>query len=301
MNFVEITDSINKSSGIYYKDIDETFINEIIKDDRIQTIQISKQLPQEAYRIIDEILKRMPELYFRIYNLRLDNLYDFSFLKEMTHLQKLRIDGDLEHCDYKIDLNILTTLNLKGLELNIFNLTDYSFLQNISAEIKELLIMMDGKSRSVNFDCKWLLRYSHLNTLWLGKNAKRNITCLSEMKSLKALTLRGIKLTNFEFLMKLSLEKLEFLWTSGLDTAVLKELNSLKEIGLWRISKLDNIDFVSNLENLEVIRLKDLRNLKELPDLGRLSNLRELVLDNTGISVEDISEQYKCKVKNYWQ
>ena len=35
--------------------------------------------------------------------------------------------------------------------------------------------MADTMGSSIKFDCKWLLQYDKLNTLWLGKKAKKNI------------------------------------------------------------------------------------------------------------------------------
>ena len=190
---------------------------------------------------------------------------------------------------------------MKSLYLNAFELKDYTFIKNLSKNLEELLIYADTMGSSIYFDCKWLLQYKKMHTLWLGKKAKKNIECLSEMKSLKSLSLRGIKLLSFDFLRDLNLEKLELLWNSNNDLKELKELKTLKQIGLWRINKLDNIDFVSELKNLEVIKLQDLKHITKLPDLSRLSNLKILVLDNTGISIDDIEEPYKSKVKKYWR
>lgn len=231
MNFLEISDKTNNNSilgSISYKDIDENFINKLIKDEKIKTIQISKSLPEKAYQLIDYILDKKPELNFRIYNLFYYNQYDISFLKEMPHLRRLTIDAHLDGWNDVIDFNILTELNLKSLHLNVFDLKDYSFIQNLSKDIEELLVFADGMSSSVKFDCKWLLQYEQLATLWLGKNAKRSIECLAEMKSLKSLSLRGFKLKSFDFLKELKLEKFELLWNSNNGLEPLKELESLK-------------------------------------------------------------------------
>ena len=193
-DFITISDETKISHIHYldvfsYKDIDDNFINQLIEDDRIKTIQVSKALPKEAFFKIDSILARKPELNFRIYNLYYYNRYDISFLKDMPHLHRLTIDCHLRDWNDEIDFNILTELNLKRLHLNAFDLKDYSFIQNLSKDIEELLILADGMSSSVKFDCKWLLQYDKLRTLWLDKKAKKNIECLSETKSLRSLSL----------------------------------------------------------------------------------------------------------------
>lgn len=196
-----------------------------------------------------------------------------------------------------IDFNILTRLNLKALHLDAFDLRDYSFLKSLSAELEELSINADTMGGAIQFDCEWLLRYSLLKTLWLGKKAKKNITCLAKLSELKSLSLRGIKISDFEFLKQMNLQKLVLLWNSNNDLQELKYLTSLKEIELWRINKLDNIDFISDLTNLEVIRLQDLKHVSKLPDLSGLHNLNKIILDNTGIDIESVENGLRDKIE----
>ena len=99
----------------------------------------------------------------------------------------------------------------------------------------------------------------------------------------------------------LELEKLQLLWNSNNDLTDLKNLKSLKEIGLWRINKLVNIDFISELVNLEVIKLQDLKYITELPDLSRLIKLKKIVLDGTSIKIDNIDEPYKSMIERYWR
>lgn len=303
-NYIEISDvtRTGKVLGCFsYKEIDENFIQEIISNDLIKTIQISKELPKEAFMKIDSILERKPELDFRIYSVTSLDPCDISFLETMKHLKNLRIDCHLRDWQNGLDFNVLTKLNLKSLSLDAFDLRDYSFINHLSKNIEKLLIFADTMGGSINFDCKWLLQYDKLKTLWLGKKAKKNIECLSEMKSLKSLSVRGIKLKSFDFLRSLELEKFELLWNANNELKDLRDLKSLKEIGLWRINKLENIDFISELVNLEVIKLQDLKHITELPDLSHLTNLKRIVLDNTGISIKNIAEPYQSMVERYWR
>ncbi len=300
-NFIEIAEMTSKQGTILerysYKDIDEEFINAIVNDEKIKWVQISKMLPDKAYAVIDSILGRKPELYFRIYGLYGDDKCDISFLERMSHLNKLRIDCHLRSCPDMIDFNILTKLNLKALHLDAFDLKDYSFLQSLSPQLEELIINAETMGEAIKFDCKWLLRYHSLKILWLGKKAKKNIKFIAELPMLESLSLRGIKLSDFEFLKQMNLQKLHLLWNSNNDLEELKYLTTLKEIELWRINKLDNIDFISNLINLEVIRLQDLKHITKLPDLSGLHNLNKIVLDNTGIDMESVRADLREKIE----
>lgn len=75
----------------------------------------------------------------------------------------------------------------------------------------------------------------------------------------------------------------------------------MKQIGLWRINKLESIDFISELVNLEIMKLKDLKHLKQLPDLRKLTHLKTMVLDNVSIDIEELSVQMQQKVEKYWK
>lgn len=302
-NHIEIANkTIKKGILEYYshKDIDEEFISKLVSSDKIKTIQISEQLQEEGYQIIDKILERKPDLVFRIYSLYDKNKFDISFLERMSHLKNLRIDCHLVENSNKIDFDVITRLNLNSLYLSAFDLKDYSFVQHLSQEIEILSIHADTMGKAINFDCRWLLQYKNLHTLWLGKKAKKNMECLVQMASLKSFYIRGIKLKSFDFLKEMKLERLHLLWNSNNELSELKELKTLKEIGLWRINKLNNIDFISNLENLEIIKLQDLRHITKLPDMSRLHNLKRIVLDNTGIQIEELDEKMKAIVVPQW-
>lgn len=300
-NFIEISNATSKPGTMLerysYKDIDEEYIDAVVNDEKIKWIQISDSLPNEAYTVIDSILSRKPDLYFRIYGLYADDKFDISFLERMPHLNKLRIDCHLRSCPDMIDFNILTKLDLKALHLDAFDLRDYCFLQSLSENLKELVINADTMGGAIKFDCKWLLRYNSLKSLWLGKKAKKNIKFIAELPELDSLSLRGIKLSDFDFLKQMNLRELRLLWNSNNDLEELKYLTTLKEIELWRINKLNNIDFISMLTDLEVIRLQDLKHVTKLPDLSELHNLKKIVLDNTGIEIENLDIDLRDKIE----
>lgn len=300
-NFIEISETTSKQGTMLerfsYEDINEKFIDAIVNDEKIKWIQISKALPDEAYTIIDLVLSKKPDLYFRIHGLYGDSKFDISILEKMPHLHKLRIDCHLRSCPDMIDFDILTRLDLKALHLDAFDLKDYSFLQSLPEGLEELVINADTAGGTIKFDCKWLLRYHSLRILWLGKKAKKNIKFVAELPALESLSLRGIKLSDFEFLKQMKLRELRLLWNSNNDLEELKYLTTLRELELWRINKLENIDFISKLINLEVIRLQDLKHVTSLPDLSELHNLKKIVLDNTGIKIENVKNDLRDKVE----
>lgn len=107
----------------------------------------------------------------------------------------------------------MAELNLKSLHIECFDLRDYEFIQNLSDELEELSIMADTMGPGIKFDCTWLLKYKNLQTLWLGKKAKKNIESISQLPKLKSLSLRGIKLTDFSFCIRRTWKSWHFFGT----------------------------------------------------------------------------------------
>ena len=159
--------------------------------------------------------------------------------------------------------------------------------------------MADTMGPGIKFDCSWLLKYRHLNSLWLGKKAKKNLEVISQLPELKSLALSGIKVNDFSFLYQMDLERFALLWNSNSNLKDLANLKSLKEIELWRINKLDDISFIEELTNLEIIRLQDLKHITGLPDLSRLTKLEKIFLIDTGIDVNSLPDDLKEKVSNW--
>ncbi len=287
-------------SYLGYADINEQMVKEIVNDKKLKWIQISSYLPDEAYRKIDWILSERPDITFRLFHFLDNNEVDLSFLMDMPHVKKLQIDYiDFKNNSERINLSVLTNLNLKLLHIECFELKNYEFIQNLSDELEELSIMADTTGAGIKFDCTWLLKYKKLQTLCLGKKAKRNIESISQLPKLKSLSLRGIKLTDFSFLEQMNLEKLELLWNSNNDLHELSKLKTLKEIELWRINKLSDISFIEELVNLEIIRLQDLKHVNYLPDLSKHANLRSVFIIDTGIDVKKLPHYLQKKVSNW--
>lgn len=303
VNFINHIDIANESweSGaikyIGYKDINEDLFEEIVNDRMIKRIQIHEPLQTEAFYLIDKMLSRRPDLYLRIYALYWVETFDLSVLREMKNLKNLWIDASLKGKTGMLDCNILPDLKgLKVLDLSLFDLRDYSFLQNMSEDIEKLSISADTMGGSINFDCKWLLRYSKLNTLYLGKKAKKNIEEISNLPELKKLTIRGIKLKDFEFLRDRNLESLAIHLCGMTDLSSLRDFHSLKNLELWRIMKLEDISFISTLWGLESLSLQDLKHITSLPDMSKLVNLHDIKLDNVPVKLEDVPDHLRSMI-----
>ena len=295
-NLVHVTNE-TRTDGCFellgYKDIDDQVIRAIVDNKKIERIQIASLLPDEAYQKIDEILSLRQDITFRLFGFYDEDKVDISFLLKMPHLKNLWIDLNFRNDQQKINFDVLARLRLKQFYIECFDLRNYEFIKYLSDDLEELIIIADTMGPGVVFDCAWLLKYVNLKSLWLGKKAKKNLELLSQLPKLKDLTLRGIKIADFSFLHKMNLEKLALLWNSNNDLHELAKLKNLHEIELWRINKLDDISFIEDMTNLEIIRLEDLKHVTSLPDLSKLTKLKKIVLNDTGIDMKSLPDSIK--------
>lgn len=296
-NYIHITNKSGTPSrfvrNVSYNEITSDFVEKVAIDERITHVQISEALPRAAYQIIDDILAARPDMTFRIFGLYGYSSFDIEFLHDMPHLRHLAIDCHLRKSPNMIDFTLIKGLKLQSLILAAFDLRDYSFLKELSGEIEVLGVMADTSVGSIEFDCQWLLAYSQLKELWLGKKANKNLSCVADMRNLRSLTLRGIKIRDFSFFKEMNLERIALLWNGNDDLHELSALKSLKEIELWRINGLKDISFLSSLEKLEIIKLQDLKHVSKLPDLSGLRNIKEIIIDHTGIDDRDIDDRLR--------
>lgn len=298
-NFIHIgeqskEDGISRQLG--YQDITPELVDGIVDDDRIKWIQIDKKLSDKAYREIDRIFEKRPDLYFRIFGIGAsgNETYDLSVLRQMPHLSKLRLDGDCKQNKETVNLDYLCELpNLRGVHLTLFDRLDYRFLKDLTPDLEELILYADTRGRSVQFDCDWLTGYQKLHTLFLGKKAKKHMKSIGQMTGVQSLSLSGIKVEDFSFLKELNLDSFSLSWCGNDDLTALGESVSLRNLKLWRIMKLDNLDFLKMLVNLESLKLKDLKRITKLPDLRGLTKLKEIQIDNVPIDLETVDESVR--------
>lgn len=300
-NHVHIAKQTSKNGVLKYvgyEEITSELIEEIANSSRIKWVQIDENLPDRAYREIDRILERRPDLYFRIFGIGAygNETFDLSVLRQMPHLTKIRLDGHLTENKEAIKPEYLCgLLNIKGLHLTLFDRLDYRFVKDLAPDLEELILYADTMGKNVQFDCDWLSGFKKLHTLFLGKKAKKNIESIRRIDSLKSLSLSGIKVEDFSFLKGLDLESFALLWCSS-NLATLGELISLRKLELWRIMKLDNLDFISSLVNLETIKLQDLKHIRTLPDVSGLKRLTDIQISNVPIQMETLDESVQRMV-----
>ena len=151
-NHIDISDkTVEKGSikTVDYRKVTDELISSIASDEKIQYIQVSKELPDEAYQVIDSFLEAKPEMTFRIWGLFGIKHYDISYLHKMSHLRHLIISCHLGSTPGLIDFGQIKGLPLKSLCVDAYDLRDYSFIKDLPADIERLEIMADAKSQSI--------------------------------------------------------------------------------------------------------------------------------------------------------
>lgn len=272
--------------GYMVEDVTEPIIQQIIEEKLIKGIQICDYIPNEILEKLNRIFISRPDISFRVYG-GADktfgygndfNGWNLDFLRHLPDVQNLVID-----CfEYKnTDLSILSSLsNIKSLKLEIYDLRDFTFVKTLPCLLEHLYINADLKSGKPVFDCQWLLHFKNLQSLFLGKLDK-NLEAIVGLSQLKKLELRAIKNKDLSFLKQMSIKDLSILWcdSSKIDLTVLNDFRSLRQLKLFRISKLDDISFVGTLIGLEKLELIWLSNITKLPDLSNLNKLSEVHID----------------------
>ena len=298
LNRIEVSNkSLNSDSKnhIGYDVLTESYINNIIANPNIKHIQISKPLPAIAFKKIDQILHQRPDISFRIYRLEENNYFDLSCLSLMKNIKKLFLEGNLNGNNNLFDFNVLCNIDtLQDIHLNLFDLKDYSFVKDLSPNLEKFHVFADTMGGNVILDCEWLLKYQNISSIYLGKKAKKHVQAISSLPKLENLILRGIKVSDFDFLHNsLNLSSLSLHWCSMQDLSSLCGLNHLKCLELWRVMKLHDLSVISELTNLEQLKLIDLKHIHHLPDLSKLEKLNNIKIDNVPLDLLAIPDSIK--------
>lgn len=293
-----INDGILRTYG--YEELTDSFLDEVAANPKIKVIQIKTDVSDLTFERINMILQKRNDIKFRVYSLGSDGNQNFKFsrLYLLKSLQHLSIDGHIrDQRDWYDFSEVCNLQNLKTLDLNVFDLKDYRFVQELPSTLQSICIMADA-TESIIFDCKWLLNYPQLSEVSLAKKARKNIRKIAELPMLESFVMRGIKLPDLEFLRGCSkLKSFSLLYCAMNDLNTLRDFTQLKQLELWMIRKLEDISFISTLTGLERLRLSNLPHIETLPNLSALKNLKEISIDGVPLDQEKVPDHIKTLIK----
>lgn len=273
------------------KNTDQEIIETIVSSNlsRIQTVAVPSD---EDIVILNEILKRNPNITIRHYGGWGDSVIDISYLTKLSHMKNLWLD-----IYSKIsNIEILQELKLESLGINCFNVKNYSFLRNLSPSISDLTLLFEDKSYKI--DINDIVHLKDLKKLGI-RNVKKGLDKLVEFKNLKELSLRSISINDYSFLKEMNVSKiyLGFQKSEYFNTFGLNE--KIEEVSLWRNSNLTDLSFLLQFPNLKKIIISSQSKVENIPNLTSLNKLEEFYfLDR---NIEEVKKHCNTSVKIYSQ
>lgn len=264
------------------KNVNDSFVKEIVslpEGDNIR-VQISDYISDKALRKLNNVFQLRPDIDFRIYGFGFgeEDCWNLNFLTLLPSVSKLSIDCSRSR---DTDFTVLGDLhNLHSLQLEVIDVKDFSFLDTLPKDLENLHIDAEVFSGKPKFDCRLLLRFQSLSTLYLG-HVEKNLDCMAGLSKLRKLTLRGGGAKDLVFLSQVPLEDLEISWcnASKVDWTTLQVIASLRSLTLFSIKKLEDVSFIASLPNLEILNFIWMGAVTRLPDLSCLTKLRVIDFD----------------------
>jgi hypothetical protein len=247
-------------------------VEQLVSDPKARTLQCSSPVESGTWDLLNRILfVERPEIELRVYGA---SVYDFSFLNVMKNVRRFSADCLMLATGLE---RIASLENLRELEIDIYGLDSFDFLEHVPDEIKSLSL---GVTKSEKPRLDLLSRFQSLNQLYL-EGQQQGIEVLSELTKLEDLTLRSIGTEGLDYISELPL-----LWSLDIKLGCIRNLSaiadkeSIKYLELWQVRGLVDISVVSSLRGLQFLFLQSLRNVSRIPDLSKLSKLRRLYLEN---------------------
>jgi len=248
-------------------------VRELAEDTSLVRLQTFHQIEQKVWEMLNtELFAKRPDVNLRVFALD-DNVRDLSFLKLLPNVRRLTID-----CLHGSNIEAVAYLpQMESLGVGIFDLTDFSFLEQIDPE--HLITLYLQATRSKSPQITEIKRFQNLKKLGL-EGQQKGIGSIAHLHKLEELVLKSVTVPDLNFL-----TGLERLWSLDISLGGTKNLSALrgssqiKHLELWRVLGLADLSPISEMMGLQNLFLQALNHVEELPDLSRLTALRRISLD----------------------
>ncbi|MFC7848649.1 hypothetical protein ACFUTU_09255 [Arthrobacter sp. NPDC057388] len=221
-------------------------------DPRCHTVQFSQALTESDYRTLSDWIGQYPSVTLRAYGSYDGSIRDLDFLRFFPSLHKFSADA-LYH----------SLQSIEGL--------DY-----LPASATLLGLGQTKKKLSL----KPLGRFTGLRRLYLEGQTK-DIDVISDLTSLRSLTLRSITLPDLSVLQPLTqLRALDLKLGGTRDLTLLPTIGQLDYLELWMVRGLHDLSPIAELKSLSYLFLQSLKQVTKLPDFSRLTKLQTVWLEN---------------------
>lgn len=277
------------SSELLLNDLTDEQIIKTIVESNIDHIQTTKGPTDKELEILNQIFHENYNIAFRHYG-EYNKSCDISYLSKLTNLKNLYLDI---YCEIR-NIDVLKKLNLDGLGFDCFSLKDYSFLKEVSSNIKKLTI--DLSDKTYKMDINDILHMKGLKNLAI-RNVKKGLDKLVEFQNLEELYLRSVNIKDYSFLNKMNVKKIylgfqnvEYFNTFGIN-------EKIEEVSLWMNRNLKDLSFLLQFPNLKRIIISGQSKVEIIPNLKKLSKLEEVYfLDK---KIDEVKKCCNSNVKVY--
>jgi hypothetical protein len=268
----DINENINFIIGGISKraDISDLTVEDNIK--RIYRIQFSQVPTATNLLAVLKVIKSNPSIDLRFYGkyseeeiewsllssverLQID-LWETKELKQISKLTKLKRLG--------ITKNVKSSVSLKILE-NLTNLQ--TLFTSISKDIQAIgglnqlhfLSLREIKTKNLDF----LSQLEKLNTVWLSLGSYENFKAITEIKSLKKLSIHQVR---------------------GFDNVsaneTLPNCENLEALQLQDLKNIESLNFLTNLKLLKYLQIEGLKNIETYEPILNCSSLETFLAYN---------------------
>jgi hypothetical protein len=211
-------------------------------DRRIHLVQFQQPLSEREYRSLAAWLADHPEITLRAWG----HVPDLDFLRFFPKLQRFSADAFYEEPE------------------------SFEGLRHLRPDLHSLVLGSTDRRLSL----APLAHFSGLRRLYLQKQTK-DIDVLSDLISLRSLTLREITLPDLSVLLPLTgLRALDLKLGGTRDLSLLPRIGELEYLELWMVRGLKDLGPLAEVPSLRYLHLEALKQVTALPaDLSRLTRL----------------------------
>lgn len=211
--------------------------------------------------------------------------YSLQFLKELTDLKYLKIDGKFKKQEYKVVENMS---KLEKLSFGDYEAYDINF-KNIK-NLKTYFSPIKHEDHPI-FD---------VNTIeYFGTNTSlQNFFPFSKLVNIKELYIMAKNLTNLRGVEKLiNLYSVEIDYGRNIyDFSDISKVTSLKKLLLYGCKKLNKLDDISKIPNLECLWFDNCGIVESLKPISKLTSLKFIAFGDTIIKDGDIECLFELKI-----
>ncbi len=249
-------------------------LRELTQQPSLRVLQCSAPVRDTVLALINEhFCPLRPDVELRVYG-HYSGECDLSFARLVSNVRHFAADCLM--CARGIE-SLAELQRLESLSLGIYDLTDFTVLEQLSPGLTSLRL---NATRSYRPTLAPLSRFRSLRVLSLEGQSK-DIEVLAELRELEEVKLRSITTPDLQYL-----SDLPRLWSLDIKLGGIRGFagvegkKSIKYLELWQVRGVRSIGVVGTLSGLQNLFLQSLPHVESFPVLTDATALRRIVVEN---------------------